>query len=229
MGGGCACPAPPDRPPHPISGVIDLHGIADFECALSAQAGISALIAPDLSGYGASRGFADADYPLDNQVERLHEFLQAAPETHGKAVFLAGNSIGGAIASRYAARYPESVKTLALFAPIGMEGGIGWSDECKALQGAGGRAIPNASFALSESLAHRHERRGQNLPTPCPADAGAVGEQERLLRVPPPAAAINACLPDSELATLPASGHLSHLDNPAALVARYAQFLNQTH
>ncbi|GHU33634.1 lipase [Betaproteobacteria bacterium] len=91
------------------------------------------LIAPDLPGYGKSKGFPDADYRLAEQVLRLREFLQALPETANRSVALAGNSMGGTIASRYARRYPAEVASLALFAPMGITGANDWSDEFKAL------------------------------------------------------------------------------------------------
>ena len=90
------------------------------------------VIAPDLPGYGASVGFPATDYRFAAQTGRLREFLQSVPETAQRRFALAGNSMGGAIASRYARRYPETVASLALFAPMGMANGGGWSVEFKA-------------------------------------------------------------------------------------------------
>jgi pimeloyl-ACP methyl ester carboxylesterase len=126
----------------PIVTIVLLHGLfASKEqwhglmCELSKKGFL--IIAPDLPGYGASGGFPDADYRLAEQVRRLREFLQALPETANQSVALAGNSMGGAIASRYARRYPAEVASLALFAPMGMTGANDWSDEFKVFLRAG--------------------------------------------------------------------------------------------
>jgi pimeloyl-ACP methyl ester carboxylesterase len=75
------------------------------------------VLAPDLPGFGSS-GPADAlQFDIDSQVARLHAFLQhlgAAP------MVLAGNSMGGWIASAYALRYPDTVRALWLLAPLGV-------------------------------------------------------------------------------------------------------------
>jgi pimeloyl-ACP methyl ester carboxylesterase len=128
--------------------VVLLHGLfASKEqwqalmCELAQQGFV--VIAPDLPGYGASSGFPDGDYRLTEQVQRLHEFLHQLPETANRPVALAGNSMGGAIASRYAQRYPAQVASLALFAPMGMSGANDWSDEFKAfLRGGTNPMIP---------------------------------------------------------------------------------------
>ncbi|GHU07287.1 lipase [Betaproteobacteria bacterium] len=126
----------------PASPVVLLHGLfaskeqwRGLMCELSKKGFL--VIAPDLPGYGASQGFPDTDYRLAEQVRRLREFLQALPETANRSVALAGNSMGGTIASRYARRYPAQVASLALFAPMGMTGANDWSDEFKALLRAG--------------------------------------------------------------------------------------------
>jgi abhydrolase domain-containing protein 6 len=78
-----------------------------------------AIIAPDLPGCGKSTKDPNLDYTIDKQVERLRAFTQAL----GLESFdLAGNSMGGAIAGVYAARYPESVKSLWLLDPGWVQG-----------------------------------------------------------------------------------------------------------
>ena len=93
-------------------------------CLLS-TAGYAA-IAPDLPGYGQSVDFPLADYKLENQVERLRQFISAL----GIATFdLAGSSMGGAIAALYGRRYPRQVHTLALIgSPLGI---VGWSPQVR--------------------------------------------------------------------------------------------------
>jgi pimeloyl-ACP methyl ester carboxylesterase len=75
------------------------------------------VIAPDLPGWGASTRLESASYAYPAQVERLHQFLSALGV---KRFHLVGHSMGGFIASAYAARYPEDVITLGLIAPHGM-------------------------------------------------------------------------------------------------------------
>lgn len=108
--------------------VVLLHGLfAQKEhwdallCAL-ATSGRRAL-APDLPGYGESRDFPLAVYPLAAQAEQLHALIR---ELGLGQLDLAGNSMGGAIAAVYAARHPRAVRTLAFIgAPLGA---TAWSD-----------------------------------------------------------------------------------------------------
>jgi abhydrolase domain-containing protein 6 len=75
------------------------------------------VIAPDQPGWGASTRIESASYGYPAQLDRLHEFLSALGL---KRVHLVGHSMGGFIASAYAARYPGEVITLGLIAPHGM-------------------------------------------------------------------------------------------------------------
>src|SRR5579859_205737 len=75
------------------------------------------VIAPDQPGWGASTRIESASYGYPAQVDRLHQFLSALGL---KRVHLVGHSMGGFIASAYAARYPVEVITLGLIAPHGM-------------------------------------------------------------------------------------------------------------
>jgi abhydrolase domain-containing protein 6 len=89
---------------------------------LLAAAGYTA-IAPDLPGYGNSDGFSLSFYRLEQQVEILHRFgLRLRLDRFD----VAGSSMGGAIASLYAKRYPGQVRTVAFIgSPLGI---IGWAD-----------------------------------------------------------------------------------------------------
>jgi len=75
------------------------------------------VIAPDQAGWGASTRLESASYGYPAQIERLHQFLSALEL---KRFHLVGHSMGGFIASAYAARYPDEVITLGLIAPHGM-------------------------------------------------------------------------------------------------------------
>src|SRR5262247_2399498 len=76
------------------------------------------VIAPDLPGWGESQRKDEESYGYPQQVERLYQFLGALGL--GGRVHLAGHSMGGFIASAFAARYPERVITLGLLAPHGI-------------------------------------------------------------------------------------------------------------
>jgi abhydrolase domain-containing protein 6 len=75
-------------------------------------------IAVDLPGYGKSDGYPLADYRLENQVSMLHTLME---RLHVQQFDLAGNSMGGAISSLYAGRYPEQVSSVAFIgSPLGI-------------------------------------------------------------------------------------------------------------
>jgi pimeloyl-ACP methyl ester carboxylesterase len=89
-------------------------------CELAA-AGFTAL-AVDLPGYGRSTGFALPDYRLERQVELLHTLTQRLGV---ERLDVAGSSMGGAIATLYAARYRGQVRSLAFIgSPLGI---IDWA------------------------------------------------------------------------------------------------------
>jgi abhydrolase domain-containing protein 6 len=86
------------------------------------------VIIPDLPGFGESEWHSHLIYSMRNQAIWLGAFLDALgiPKAH-----IAGNSMGGHIATHFAIRAPERVETLLLFAPAGTEGaGPPW-DETK--------------------------------------------------------------------------------------------------
>jgi pimeloyl-ACP methyl ester carboxylesterase len=69
------------------------------------------VVQPDLPGFGDATRDPAARYRMSDQVERLHAFLQALGV---QKMILGGNSMGGFIASEYAARYPDEVKAVWL-------------------------------------------------------------------------------------------------------------------
>ncbi|WP_049105170.1 alpha/beta fold hydrolase, partial [Burkholderia cenocepacia] len=82
-----------------------------------AAAGHRAIVV-DLPGYGQSSKPSDVAYTLDFFVGALH--AQLAALGIGPAVLL-GNSLGGAIALKYALDYPDEVDGLIMMAPGGVE------------------------------------------------------------------------------------------------------------
>lgn len=69
----------------------------------------------DLPGFAGSR-FNNDDFSLPRQAERLLAFLDALGV---RKVTLAGSSMGGSLAAWFAAKHPERVSQVALFAPSG--------------------------------------------------------------------------------------------------------------
>lgn len=74
------------------------------------------VLVPDLPGFGESSRRADARYAIDDQVERLRAFVRAVGY---ERVHLGGSSMGGFIATRWAALHPTEVASLWLLAPSG--------------------------------------------------------------------------------------------------------------
>jgi len=74
------------------------------------------VVIPDLPGFGEASKPADASYAIDEQVERLRQFARGLglPRAH-----LGGSSMGGFIATAWAAKYPDEVASLWLLAPAG--------------------------------------------------------------------------------------------------------------
>ena len=77
------------------------------------------VVIPDLPGFGDSSRIRQEIYSTENQTTWLAEFLDAVGI---EKLHLAGNSMGGHIATLFAARFPRRVETLILHAPAGTEG-----------------------------------------------------------------------------------------------------------
>jgi pimeloyl-ACP methyl ester carboxylesterase len=76
------------------------------------------VIAPDLPGWGQSTRLEAESYGYSKQVERLHQFITQL----GLGRFhVVGHSMGGFLATAYAARYPGQVVTVGLIAPHGIK------------------------------------------------------------------------------------------------------------
>lgn len=75
------------------------------------------VVAMDLPGHGESVKDLALSYDMDDQAGYVHEILT---QLHINTFHLAGNSMGGAIACLYAAKYPEEVQSLFLIDPAGI-------------------------------------------------------------------------------------------------------------
>ncbi len=76
------------------------------------------LIAPSLPSHGASTFKAEASYDFASQADRLLALLDVLGVG---AVHVVGVSMGGAIATTFAARYPERTLSLSAIAPAGID------------------------------------------------------------------------------------------------------------
>ena len=75
------------------------------------------VVAVDLPGFGESTKRQDASYTIAAQAERLDSVAKALSL---ESFHVAGNSMGGNIAGRYAVRFPDKVLTLGLFNAAGV-------------------------------------------------------------------------------------------------------------
>jgi abhydrolase domain-containing protein 6 len=76
------------------------------------------VLIPDLAGCGESSRLSKENYNYENQVKRLDRFAEVL---NLNKFHIAGNSMGGAIAAVYSAKYPQKVLTLAVLAPHGLK------------------------------------------------------------------------------------------------------------
>lgn len=74
------------------------------------------LVIPDLPGHGDSSTAGPEAYTVESQAATL---VQLMDELGLDRVDMAGNSMGGGITAYFASRYPDRVRTIALFDPAG--------------------------------------------------------------------------------------------------------------
>lgn len=74
------------------------------------------VVIPDLPGFGEASKPDTATYSIAEQVERLRQFAQGLGI---RRAHLGGSSMGGFIATTWAAKYPDEVASLWLLAPGG--------------------------------------------------------------------------------------------------------------
>jgi 2-hydroxy-6-oxo-octa-2,4-dienoate hydrolase len=90
---------------------------ANWRLTIPALARRLRVLAPDMVGFGFTERPRDARYGLDSWVDQLVGFLDALELPSASIV---GNSFGGAIALRLAARHPERVDRLVLMGSAGV-------------------------------------------------------------------------------------------------------------
>lgn len=79
------------------------------------------LIIPDLPGFGDAGRDPTAQYSINQQVARLHTFLQQLGISQ---VDLGGSSMGGFIAAQFAASHPDMARSLWLLDPAGTHASV---------------------------------------------------------------------------------------------------------
>jgi pimeloyl-ACP methyl ester carboxylesterase len=102
--------------------LVLLHGFADQKETWAPIAPLLArkhsVIAPDFPGYGG----ADEVAPAETTLGKLSGYLAAFLNSMGRhRVHLCGNSMGGGVALRFAADFPDRVASLSLLASLGPE------------------------------------------------------------------------------------------------------------
>jgi len=94
--------------------------------SIAANMAPPSIFAVDLPGHGLTGPWTDScgtpEYSMDADVAFLHEILHR-PEFESRNVVLVGHSLGGSVASAYAARWPENVAGVVLIAPWGLQHG----------------------------------------------------------------------------------------------------------
>lgn len=109
-----------DEGPRDAPAVVLLHGIGSslhtFDGWAAGLAGDHRVIRYDLPGAGLSGPDPDADYSDDRSVARL---LAVLDHLGVERATIAGNSIGGRLAWRFAAAHPDRVQRLVLISPDG--------------------------------------------------------------------------------------------------------------
>lgn len=105
--------------------VVLIHGsgpgvtaYANWRLVIPALAGRFRVLAPDMAGFGFSERPEKADYGVDLWTEQVVGLLDALGIQQASVV---GNSFGGAIAMRLAARYPDRVAKLVLMGSMGID------------------------------------------------------------------------------------------------------------
>lgn len=75
----------------------------------------------DLIGRGFSQGSKTGNYGENEHIDQIRSLLEHLSLTT-KKLHILGHSMGGALATLYASKYPENVKSLVLLAPAGTLG-----------------------------------------------------------------------------------------------------------
>lgn len=156
----------------------------------------------------------DAEFTLDAAVEGLHRKIR---ESGARSCLVVGLSVGGMIATRYAARYPDQVRGLLLSGSqlrpnplaMGLQRGI--------MRALPARLLPlpermdKARFIQILDAAARTDLRAECSRLTMPTTVLCGSKDPFNI---PAARTIAATLPDSELHIVPGGGHELNTDKP---------------
>jgi pimeloyl-ACP methyl ester carboxylesterase len=239
--------------------MVFLHGLGSAGAAFAGVARrirpeVSRLVVPELPGHGFS---ARGDNPVTPEIllDAVDAALANVLETHEPAIIY-GNSLGGALAIKYALRRPAQVRALVLVSPAGaLLPDDEWRDLVATFRVTGRRdarrfldrlyhrppwflgllahEFPEllAKPAVREILASATQ---EHAPTPAELASLAMpilflwGQSEKLL---PPSALryFRAHLPPHAIVEEPHGfGHTPQLEEPARLAARILAFARDT-
>ncbi|MDX6382409.1 MAG: hypothetical protein QOI57_3433 [Rubrobacteraceae bacterium] len=192
------------------------------------------IIAPDLAGFGRTP-IPPEGMKFSVLTDYLSRFLDAVGV---QKAALAGNSLGGAVAIRYAAGHPEKVSHLFLLDSAGLQPGATihaaqakTREEArqmvKAVSGTNPRYVPN--FVLDDIVRNaqepaRQQYRDSDEPTDVREYLSQIkapttvvwGELDELIPEEQ-SARMHAEIEDSELIVLPGVGHVPQLQAPKRL------------
>ena len=229
--------ASPASSPADGSAIVLLHGLGDsaetWARMMPRLARERRVIAPDLAGFGRT--------PAPREGMRLSvlvRYLAGLLDSLGvERAILVGNSLGGAVAIRYAADNPDRVERLFLLNSAGLLNGVPPELEPKTREEA--RELARMSFGPEARMpnfflddlvrwarnpAHQAYLHSDE-PTDVRGDLGRIrapttiiwGEQDRL--VPPEhGTALRDGIPGSELIVLPGVAHVPQIQAPEGVL-----------
>jgi len=217
--------------------VVLLHGLGgSSRCWMPSLADLALthrLVLLDWPGFGRLRRL-HRDFALEQATSWLAEWLEAVAL---RRIDLVGHSMGGYVAARFAARFPEVVERLVLVAPAGIPSGRSLLRHVLALP-RGSRQHTLASLRL---LARDMLRTRPGLALRVARDLLAADVRPALgaIRAPTLVAwgagdavlspatgeVFRGLVPDCELVTLEGTGHLPMIHRPREFSAVVAAFL----
>ena len=232
--------------------VLFLHGAGGFDQGQPFVAPLSQkyrLIAPSHPGFGQS---ALPDW-LDSVDDIAHVHLELLDRLKLKEVDLIGCSIGGWIAAEIASKVPERLKKLVLLSPVGVKTGpvdkldipdifaMPQADVQKLIYHDPAKAAVDTAKMTDEQLAVMFRNRETLALLVWEPWMHNTKLKRRLHRISAPALFIRGAsdglvsdayvqayaklLPNARTMTIPAAGHVPHLEQPAAFTSAVTGFL----
>jgi len=232
--------------------VLFLHGVEGFDQRQPFVAPLAAkrrLIAPSHPGFGKS----SLPEWLDSVDDIAHIYLELLDRLSLNKVDIVGCSIGGWIAAEMATKVPERVGKLVMVGPVGVKTGsqdkldipdifaIPQADAHKLLYHDPAKMAPDTKTMTDDELAAMFRNRETLALLVWEPWMHNTKLKHRLHRVKSPALFIRggsdglvsdsylkayaALLPNARTLTIPAAGHVPHLEQPEAFASAILEFL----